>query len=43
MLLTPFAADAEDEATQKFVSAYKKNTATSRTSLQQTLMMECMR
>ena len=24
MLLTPFAADAEDEATQKFVSAYKE-------------------
>lgn len=25
MLLTPFAADAEDEATQKFVETYKKN------------------
>ncbi len=24
MLLTPFAADAEDELTQKFVSAYKE-------------------
>ena len=24
MLLTPFAADAEDEATQKFVSAYQE-------------------
>ena len=24
MLLTPFAADAEDEATQKFVSEYKE-------------------
>ena len=25
MLLTPFAADAQDELTQKFVTSYKEN------------------
>ncbi len=32
MLLTPFAADADDELTQKFVTALKRNTARHRSS-----------
>ncbi len=43
MLLTPFAADAEDEQTQNFVTSYKEAMARHRSSSQQTLMMRSTR
>ena len=42
MLLTPFAADADDEKTKAFVSTYKRNMAMFQTSSQQMLTMQSM-